>query len=219
MKARLPLLGSLSALVICAAPSFAFAENTPGTPDNPVTTVDIAGKKISDNSLDKTGPYRSKQIAINPLALVAGRISLDLAWLPVVHNAIVISPHFQSTSNDVTIGDGNVQQQKFSGFGGEIGYRYYTGDRGMDGFFVGPSFIAGAYNASLPQDSTAFTKIGFAVDAGAQTFIGSNVTVGAGLGLQYTKVSKDFGSQGLESATIASGGLQPRFLASAGYAF
>jgi opacity protein-like surface antigen len=219
MKARL-LVGSLAALTLCAVPSIAAAENTPGSPDNPATTVEIAGKKINDSSLDKPGPYRSKQIALNPLALYAGRISLDLVWLPVVHNAIVVAPHFQSITNEVKTNETTLDQQRFTGFGTEVGYRYYTGERGMDGFFAGPSFIVGAYNAKLPsQDNQSFTKIGLAMDAGAQTFLMDNLTVGAGLGVQYTKVSTDFGSQGLQAGTIAEGGLQPRFLASAGYAF
>ena len=201
-------LGALSALslIVVALPARA-------------SEVKLGDEHVSDAALDKPGAYHSGAVALNPLGLAIGRISVDFVWAPITHHAIVISPHYQSTTSDVQLGVGDTQQQRFHGFGAELGYRYYTGHRGMDGFFVGPSLIAGSYQASLPGGDVDFTNVGVAFDVGAQTILWDALTVGAGLGLQYTYVDHDFGSLPDSASTIAGGGLKPRLLASVGYAF
>jgi hypothetical protein len=189
-------------------------------PASAATEIEVPGHHtFDDRSFDRPGPYREIAVALNPLGLAIGRVSFDVVWAPIVHHAIVVSPHFQSVGGDVFVGPGVRTQQTFSGFGGELGYRFYTGSRGMNGFFVGPSLLFGGYTASLPGSDVTFTDFGVAFDAGVQTFLWDDITVGAGAGLQITHVSHDFGDISDRTGSIASGGLKPRFLASAGYAF
>ena len=200
----------LGALTLVSTPALAATElHVPGTKD----TV------VSDEKLDRPGPYKAQEIQVNPLSLAIGRISVGYTFMPAIHHALLINPHFQRATNDTALDGNTTYSSSYSGFGGEVGYRYYTGHRGMDGFFVGPSILAGVYNASLPNGQQAFTNYGLAVDAGAQTFLTDNITVGAGVGLEYLKVNKEFGDLPFSASSIATTGFKPRLLASAGYAF
>jgi hypothetical protein len=109
--------------------------------------------------------------------------------------------------------------ETFSGAGVEIGYRYYTGHRGPNGLFIGPSLVVGAYNANLISSNQVFTTIGVAGDMGVQTIVFDWLTLSLGAGLQYTQVSHDFGDLPFSASITATGGLKPRVLAAAGYAF
>ncbi|MEA2749518.1 MAG: hypothetical protein QOI41_3661, partial [Myxococcales bacterium] len=122
----------------------------------------------------------------------------------------------------------DVDAGSLTGFGGELGYRFYTGERGMNGFYIGPSVLFASWSQSLPDGVPAntpkpdgFTAIGGALDLGGQAVIGPGVIVGGGFGLQYTKNSIDVNTDNLNiaSAAIAGGGVRPRFLLSVGYGF
>jgi hypothetical protein len=161
-------------------------------------------------------------IVFNPLATAIGRYSIQGEYLPALHHAITINPfltHASVTVNNEDIGSLN-------GFGGELGYRFYTGNKGPNGFFVGPSFLFGSYSESgafaQGQPNTSFTSVGGAIDIGGQGVIGPGIVVGGGFGLQWTKVSHpptDTNDLNLTSDIIAGGGTRPRFLFSVGYAF
>ena len=158
-------------------------------------------------------------LEINPLAATIGRYSIQAEWMPAKHSAFVLNPHFDHVSPTVTV-NGDSVSETFTGFGGELGYRFYTGSKGPNGFFVGPSVLAGTYTSSVASGpSVSFTSIGAAVDVGGQAMIGPGILIGAGFGLQYTSVSQDFKDLPLTAGVIAGGGLRPRFLLSAGYAF
>jgi hypothetical protein len=166
------------------------------------------------------GPYRPFAIEINPLGLfVGGRLSLNAEWAPATHHAIVLSPHFVHTTASVPLGGGTMGSQAYTGVGTEIGYRYYTGSRGMNGVFVGPSLIMGVYNAGLPMGNQAFTNVGVAGDVGLQEILWNRIVVGGGVGIEYLQVSHDFGDLPIGPSTIASTGFKPRFLLEAGYGF
>ena len=135
------------------------------------------------------------------------------------HHAVTLSPFFTSTSikaNDKEIGS-------LSGFGGELGYRFYTGSKGANGFFVGPSVLFAKYSSDsvVGNKSQGFTAMGGALDLGGQFIIGPGVVIGFGGGLQYTKNSEDLNTDGLNlaSAVIAGGGVRPRALLAVGYSF
>jgi hypothetical protein len=167
-------------------------------------------------------------IEFNPLATAIGRYSIQGEYLPAVHHAITLNPFY--THAGVTV---NGQDEgSVGGFGGELGYRFYTGVKGPNGFFVGPSFLFASYkeNGGLAVDSqgnltnagsTSFTSVGGAIDIGGQGVIGPGIVVGGGFGLQWTKTSKsvDTDNLNLASAIIAGGGTRPRFLFTVGYAF
>lgn len=169
---------------------------------------------------DRPDRYNTVAIEVNPLGLlVGGRISLNVEYAPVTHHVIVASPHFVRTTSTVEIGPTQTIDQSFTGFGGEIGYRYYTGHNGMNGIFVGPSIIGGVYNAAMPGGDTAFTNIGVAADIGYQQVLMDHLALGAGVGVEYLHVSEEFHDLPTGPSTIASSGLKPRLLAQVGYAF
>lgn len=166
------------------------------------------------------GPYRPFAIEINPLGLfVGGRLSFNGEWAPVTHHAIQVSPHFVHTTANVPLSGGTMGTEAFTGAGTELGYRYYTGTRGMNGVFVGPSLILGLYNAGLPAGNQLFTNVGVAADVGIQQILWNHVVVGGGVGVEYLQVSRDFGDLPTAPSTIASTGFKPRFLLEAGYGF
>jgi len=169
---------------------------------------------------DKAGPYRPFAIEYDPLGLfIGGRVSFNLEWVPVTHHAIEVSPHIVHTTSDVAISGSTTESQAFTGVGTEIGYRYYTGHRGANGVFVGPSLIVGAYNAGLPASNQAFTDVGVAADVGLQEIFWDHLVVGGGVGIEYLSVSTDFHDLPTGPSTIASSGIKPRFLLEAGYGF
>jgi hypothetical protein len=165
-------------------------------------------------------------LELNPLGALIGRYSVQVEWLPAMHHALVLNPHFDHVTADV--GSGSAQySEAFTGFAGELGYRFYTGSKGPNGLFVGPSFLAGTYSTSVNSTaggstasaSTSFQSFGGALDIGGQAVIGPGIVVGGGFGLQYTSVNASFNDLPLTASIIAGGGVRPRFLLSAGYAF
>jgi hypothetical protein len=169
---------------------------------------------------DSQRHYSPFAIEINPLGLiVGGRWSLGLEWAPVTHNVIILSPHFVHTSNDVQVNGDVTALQTFTGAGGELGYRYYTGHGGMSGVFLGPSAIVGVYNAVQPNGNEVFTNVGVAFDVGAQWIFNRHFVVGAGVGIEYLNVSHDFHDVPTSAGEIASSGVKPRLLFALGYGF
>jgi hypothetical protein len=172
-------------------------------------------------------PRRWLSIAWNPLpALALGKLSFDVVFAPFVHHAIVLSPFYaiSTTAPIYTFDDaGNPTQlptQRFEGFGGELGYRYYFGDGGLRGFFAGPSFILGFFTATAQDTSqTQYIDYGVALDVGYQALIADRIVVGAGLGAQYTLTDKSIPNQQFPANVYANAGLRPRLLFSVGWAF
>jgi hypothetical protein len=174
----------------------------------------------AEHATDKPGPYRSAAIELNPLGLFAGgRFSVNVEYVPVAHHALIVSPHIVHTSANLPISTTTTGSETFSGAGAEIGYRYYSGHRGPNGLFVGPSVILGAYNANLLNSNQVFTSIGLAGDVGVQYILFDWLTFSVGAGLQYTQVSHDFSDLPFGASITATGGLKPRLLVAAGYAF
>ena len=89
----------------------------------------------------------------------------------------------------------------------------------MNGIFIGPSVLAGIYNAGLQEGAKVFTNLGVAADLGFQHIFLNHVALGAGVGIEYLHVSTSFGDLPPGPSTIATSGIKPRLLAQAGYAF
>lgn len=199
------LLGSM-VLVTSAA-----SAQGPTTPDRPAPPP------------AEESTYKPMTGTLNPLSFAIGRYGFDFQYLPAEHHAFVINPFFANTKAEVSStfnGQTTKYEQRFSGIGGELGYRFYTGSRGASGFFVGPSLIAGAYTASATgAESVSFRSLGYAVDIGGQAVLKNGFTIGGGFGLQYTSVNKDFTDLPVTAAIIAGGGWRPRFLLALGYSF
>jgi hypothetical protein len=175
------------------------------------------------DDLDEGIPFKSVALQVNPLGVVIGRYSADLEYLPATHHALhlTILGYFAlpGASDELT------------GFGAEMGYRYYSGLYGPHGFFAGASFLAYSLqyvHAALPgvplesSDDTAFVQLGGALDVGYQLVFLGNLAVGAGVGVQVTEETPrphfDYAKQGVENFLYGPG-VRPRALLSAGAAF
>jgi hypothetical protein len=178
---------------------------------------------------ETTDDFKHVSLELNPLAATIGRYSIQGEYLPLPHHAITLNPFYTHAPVTVTVGGKDVDAGSLDGFGGELGYRFYTGTKGPNGFFVGPSFILASYSQSAPSGvnpsgsagSDSFTSYGAALDIGGQAVIGPGIVIGGGFGLQYTKTSTDIDTSNLNlaSAIIAGGGVRPRFVFTLGYAF
>ena len=176
---------------------------------------------------DAPPPRRYVAIAWNPLALLTiGKLSADVVVAPFAHHALVLSPFYASTTTvPIAVFDdrGNGTQlaaQRFRGYGGELGYRYYSGDGGLRGLFVGPSLIVGAFEATAGDgDKTSFLDVGLAADIGYQALVADRVALGIGAGAQYVMTTESLPEQQLPSRLYANSGLRPRLLFSLGWAF
>ncbi len=69
---------------------------------------------------------------LNPLNLVIGRYGFNFEYQPVVHHCLVVTPHYDHAVAD-TMGEARITDH-LDGAGAEIGYRYYTGAHGFEGF-------------------------------------------------------------------------------------
>ncbi|MGD0524043.1 MAG: hypothetical protein ABSE49_02800 [Polyangiaceae bacterium] len=182
-------------------------------------------------------PHRALTLEWNPLALYIDRFSINAVIVPGDHHALVLSPFYTWTGTaefstslnangtPLTNASGNpyvlnVPRQTFTGFGGEIGYRYYLEKGGPRGFFAGPSLIlagltAKAYNGS----QTGFGDIGVAADVGYEALIADKISVMVGGGLQYTFTTENIPPQQLPASIYANERFYPRLLLALGYAF
>lgn len=175
------------------------------------------------DSIDEGIAFKSVGLRGNPLGLIIGRYSADLEYLPLPHHALHLSPVGYFALPGVA--------DELIGFGAEAGYRYYSGEYGPHGFFVGASFIALSLeyiHGALPgvpldaPDDTQFVRLGGAVDAGYAIIVLGNFTAAAGVGAQYTLDTKqphfEFASHPLHDF-VFGWGLRPRVLLSVGAAF
>jgi len=194
-------------------------EAPPATEAAPVAAPPPGAVLVPVGAPEEPHPFT---IMANPLGLLIGRYSLQLEYQPVLHHAITLTPFYTHAPVKVTIDGHEIDGGSLNGGGAELGYRFYTGKKGPNGFFVGPSFLFGSYTQSFEgQKGDSFTSMGGAVDFGGQAVIGSGFVIGGGFGIQWTKTSKDINTENLNlaSAIIAGGGTRPRFLFSVGYAF
>jgi hypothetical protein len=169
-----------------------------------------------------TPPRRLVTIEYNPLALVVGRISANVEIVPLEHHGIILSPFYFNTTTPTFTNDAGqvVLSQNFKGFGGEIGYRYYSGREGPRGWFVGPSFVFASVEATAGNGTqTSLSDYGVAVDVGYQAIVAARWVVSLGGGGQYTFTGATLPSQQMPANIYANAGLHPRILFALGYAF
>jgi Protein of unknown function (DUF3575) len=162
-------------------------------------------------------------IELNPLGIIMGRYSLQGEVMLASHHSLQVNPHFNYTPVSTTVNGQELDLGKFVGFGGELGYRFYSGSRGPAGFYAGASFLAAYYSQSsgAGNGSQAFGSFGGAIDIGGQAIIGPGIVIGGGFGLQYTKTTESLVTDNLNlaAAIVAGGGFRPRFLLHVGFAF
>jgi hypothetical protein len=233
MKRLTTALGILGVFSVFGV-STAFAQDDPEPATAKPVTVQMPDGSVKQGYAVSTAEPKPvpKQIAFtaNPLNFIIGRYGFNFEYQPVLHHGLILTPHYDSVNADVTgVCSGTngtlstcTYKDSFSGFGGELGYRFYTGDKGFNGFFVSPQFLLAAYKShgegliGTAQD-VSFTSLGWALDFGGQAQIGSFI-IGGGGGFQYTKISKDFTDLPFAAAVVAGGGWRPRVLLNIGFA-
>jgi hypothetical protein len=206
------------------------SDSTAVTPATPAQKDQTANADPKDKDKEEK-PMKHIAIEANPFGILIGHYSAQLELMPWRHSAFIINPHFDHVSSDISSGDGlsnsTSYSESFTGFGTELGYRFYTGKTGMTGFYFGPSVLLGTYTASADNvvvgntttsSSISFQQIGGALDVGGQAVVGPGIVIGAGFGLQYTAVNQSFQDLPLTASILAGGGIRPRFLFSIGYA-
>jgi hypothetical protein len=188
-------------------------------PLTPAGTVDVA--------LHEPSPARRiLALELNPLsALAIHRWGANIIFAPFDHHALILSPfHAYARTYPINLFDdaGDPLQlpvQTFSGWGAELGYRYYSGRGGLRGLFLGPSLIADWMTAQAQNGSqTSYLYYGIAADVGYQVLINDRVSLSLGGGLQYARPDKDIPKQGLMAKYYANAAVLPRLLISIGWA-
>lgn len=198
------------------------AEDAPPAPASGQASPEPAKVEESSSARPADDPFRSIAITANPLSLALLRIGVNVEWLPTAHHAIVLNPFGQFVSAGEEGQTGG--KTSYSNFGAELGYRFYTGSRGANGFFVGPfatllsssSTTTLSLNGAKTESSASFLAYGGGVDLGGQHVFQNGFTIGGGVGLMYFASSA---SVGATSSTIRFDGVLPRFLFTAGYSF
>ncbi len=214
------LAAALAALPVALVPSGAAradvaAQDNQAAPVPASTPVDVAIAQASPSR-------RVATIEWNPIALLIQRVSFNVEIAPADHHALVFTPmYFYPRTASFTNDSGQVVlAQTFEGFGGEIGYRYYTGAGGLRGFYAGPSVFALFPTATAGNGSkTSFSDFGLAADVGYQALVADSWLVSLGGGVQYTFTSESLARQQQPATIVANRGVQPRVDFSVGYAF
>jgi hypothetical protein len=239
---------TLAGVAAVTAPRAARAQTPSEVAARPVSTAEAPeADAVPTGPVDVTlpeaaPPRRTLAIEWNPLPFVAmhtgvkpdpsgptqgglGKLSLNFVLAPLEHHALILSPYYVLTrTTPVTVFDdgGNPTQlpvQTFRGYGSELGYRYYTGQGGLRGFFFGPSLILAAMTATAQNGAkTPYLDYGVAVDVGYQALVVDSVSLSLGAGLQYTTPSKSIPEQMLWAKVFANTAVFPRILASVGWA-
>ncbi len=191
--------------------------------------ADVAGAAAPVDVVirDAPPPHRRVVVAWNPLALVAiGKLSADVVITPADHHGLVLSPFYAwATTRPIFVFDDagsstQLPEQRFAGFGAELGYRYYGEKGGPRGFFVGPSLIVGWFNAKAQNGSTtSYVDYGVAADVGYQALIADSVSLSLGGGVQYVAPTRSIPDQQFPASIYANNRVSPRVLFAVGWAF
>jgi len=135
------------------------------------------------NASSAPAASRRWAIELNPLELAVARASINFEVALTPRDALMLTTLVQPSSADIG-----------AGVWGELGYRVYSGDGGLQGFFIGPSVGAGAFTYFTDQSAGAQNAHSFnvAADCGYQFAWRSGLMLGFGLGAQYQHVWHDY---------------------------
>ena len=170
-------------------------------------------------------------LTANPAPMALGRYGGNLEFLPAARHAIVLVGFVQTfppwmvrrlVPSNVEVGSGPPSRP-----GGEIGYRFYTGQHGASGLFVGPSavvmpLIYPRLGQDLRAEVVSFNAYGAALDVGLQAITDFGLTLGGGLGvmyLVYTPPASVTPPTGVTAPTFVQPHVLPRLLFTAGWSF
>jgi hypothetical protein len=188
-----------------------------------VALLAAPASKARADDIDEGIRFKSVAVQGNPLGFAIGRYSVDLEYLPESHHALHLTPFGMYGLPGVS--------DQLTGFGAEMGYRWYSATHGPEGVFLGASFVAAEleyqHTSSAPppldvSNDTQFVELGGALDAGYQVIVLGNLALGAGVGAQYMvdtiQPRFEFASHPWHDL-LYGWGLRPRALLSVGAAF
>jgi hypothetical protein len=153
-----------------------------------------------------------------------GRYGGNLEFLPAAHHAIVLSGFVQTfppwivrhlVPSNVDVGSGPPSRP-----GGEIGYRFYTGQHGASAVVM--PLIYPRLGQDLRAEVVSFNAYGGALDVGLQAITDFGLTLGGGLGvmyLVYTPPASVTPPAGVSAPTFVQPHVLPRLLFTAGWSF
>jgi len=182
-----------------------------------------SASRATAEEIDGEPRFKSVGLQANPLDLILGRYSLDFEYLPAPHHALHGTAFYEYALPGT--------DDQLTGFGGEVGYRFYSGDHGPQGFFAGASFLVAeleyVHGNPVPiaydhANDTQYVQLGGALDVGYQLVFQGNFALGAGVGVQYTAdtIAPQFEYTSHPWEDLAYGaGLRPRALLQVGAAF
>lgn len=218
MKIRkLIIAPAVSLLTLATASAYAQEEAAAPAPEpaEAAAPAEATGEAAGEGS---AAPLKHFTLTANPLSIVLGRYSINFEYMLARHHGLIAVPSawFMSAESGDT-------KWSFRYLGGELGYHFYSGDRGANGFFVGPSLIYMNLNTSVTggsdaDSSASSSTYGVAVDVGGQHVARNGFTIGGGFGVAYIKTSSS-ASSGDAKPTVTVSGTMPRFLFTIGYSF
>ncbi|MGH7280378.1 MAG: hypothetical protein ACRELY_02555 [Polyangiaceae bacterium] len=184
-----------------------------------------------DRASSDIEPLRHRAaLTLNPIPMIVGRFGANLELMLASHHAVVASGFVQTYSSavmHVIVPQADMSNLPSPLFGGELGYRLYSGSEGPSGLFVGPSLVMMPFayphvGSDLRAEMVAFETYGAALDVGAQAVIGSGLTIGCGVGVQYLAYDPPASIAPPPGASVPSypePHVLPRVLLAAGWAF
>ena len=206
-----------------AAPATAPASAAPASPDpaQPAGQPVQTDKPKKDDDAEED--WRPVAITLNPLSMALLRFGANVEYMFAHHHGLILNPYFQTVSVSAGAGPSS-SESSYTNFGAELGYRFYTGNRGANGFFIGPAVFVQRTNTSATvtsggQSSTAESGTmvyGGIVDLGGQHVFKNGFTIGGGAGVMYLTTPDEPKNT---SSTVKFAGVLPRVLFTAGYSF
>ena len=155
-------------------------------------------------------PLKKLTLTANPLSWIILRFSMNVEYMLVKHHGLILVPSFEGSSTD---------DSSSTYFGAEAGYHFYSGQRGANGFFIGPSLVYMYENSTLTQSRTTTQLFALALDIGGQHVARNGFTIGSGMGFMYfLSGSEKRTAKGSEPKVKRTGTL-PRILFTIGYSF
>lgn len=134
-------------------------------------------------------------ISANPLNLALNSISVNGEYMLTKHHGLTVTPSFVITPKDALF---DVFMEARGDFGIEVGYRFYSGSRGTNGFFMGPSFVyMYMHRRAIHNDSDevverdSYSVYGLAVDLGGAHVSKGGFFIGAGGGMMFLRTTRD----------------------------
>ncbi len=176
-------------------------------------------------------PRRRLTLGVNPIPMIAGRYGINAELVVVRHHALVASgwaQTFTPTMLRVLMPkEIDTSRGAATRFGGELGYRFYTGREGPNGLFVGISGVAmpivyPRVTQDFKTDVPSFNAYGGAFDVGVQAITDAGFTIGGGLGVMYLAYAPPASATPPSGVTIPDypePHFLPRLLFSAGWSF